>query len=733
MRRRSGDDIGSASHEPRRCAIHIGDACEVRRRSRVRVVMRARASYLSRMPNRLAGESSPYLLQHADNPVEWWPWGEEAFAEARKTGKPVFVSIGYAACHWCHVMAHESFESAETAALMNDLFVNVKVDREERPDVDAIYMNAIQVMGEGGGWPLSAFCTPEGAPYFLGTYFPPTGKYGRPGFPQLLRAMADAWKTKRDQVGENVAAILDGLKHVDDHYRRGASKADPASLQASLIVAAGRALAQKTDPVNGGLGGAPKFPSSSTHDLLGRAGRMPFGGPARTAFVAWAKAMANGGIYDHVGGGFARYAVDATWLVPHFEKMLYDNAQLLRIYADAIAMTGERAPFARVIDETIAWMEREMSDAGGGLWSSLDADSEHEEGKFYVWTPAEIRAVLGAADAIQFEAAYGVTEAGNFEHTGATVLSRVTPIGAPSDEAALALMRSRLFEARAARVRPGTDDKVLAAWNGLAISGLVRAHAVTGSAPAMALALRVADFLARDIVRDGRVARIYKSSGKGGATKPLDGTLDDYAFVAAAFFDLAEATGDPAWWTRGAAIVGEIRARFVEEVGEVLVFFMTAKEDASGLIHRPESSHDGAIPAGAAVAVECLLRLAQVGGDHEAGALAERYLAERLTGPSAAGAFALSRLLAALDLYLHGQVLVVTDGDHRDPLLAAARRAYAPTLQIAGAWASREVLEGKAAAGGRARAFLCRGQSCSPPVETTAELEALLAPAPANP
>jgi uncharacterized protein YyaL (SSP411 family) len=678
------------------------------------------------MSNRLAGESSPYLVQHADNPVDWWPWGEEAFAEAKRTGKPVFVSIGYAACHWCHVMAHESFEDEATAKLMNELFINVKVDREERPDVDAIYMNAIQVMGEGGGWPLSAFCTPEGQPYFLGTYFPPASKYGRPGFPQLLRAMADAWATKRDQVGENVAAIMDGLKHVDDHYRRGATKADVATLNASLLVTAGRQLAQRTDPVNGGLGGAPKFPSSSTHDLLGRTGRLPFGAPARTAFVAWARAMASGGIYDHLGGGFARYAVDAKWLVPHFEKMLYDNAQLLSIYGDAIAVSPDDAPlFTRVIAETVAWMERELGDPDGGLWSSLDADSEGEEGKFYVWTPAEIRAVLGFADAIQFEAAYGVTEGGNFEHTGATVLSRVTPIGAPSDEAALGAMRAKLFEARKARVRPGTDDKVLSGWNGLAISGLLRAWEVTGLPQAYALAVRVGAFLRDKMVEGARVARVWK----GGAKKQLDGTLDDYAFVAAGFFDLAEATGDGAWWQRGVDIVREIRARFVEQVGEATVFYMTSADDVGLLIHRPESSHDGAIPSGAAVAVECLLRVAQVGGDALASALAERYLAERLTGPGAASAFALSRLLGGLDLYLHGQVLVVTEGPNRDALIAAARRAYAPTLMIAGPWASAEVLAGKTSADGRARAFLCRGQSCSAPVDTTAELEALLIPA----
>ena len=537
--------------------------------------------------------------------------------------------------------------------------------------------------------------------------------------------MASAWKGQREQVLENVEAILDGLRHVDEHYRRGAIKADPASLTASLVVSAGRHLAERTDPKHGGLGSAPKFPSSSTHDLLGRAGRLSHGGPARAAFVAWARAMADGGIYDHVGGGFARYSVDAEWLVPHFEKMLYDNAQLLGIYADAVAMTGD-ASLGRIIPETVAWMEREMSDPAGGLWSSLDADSEGEEGKFYVWTPAQVEAVLGPADAIQLEIAYGVTAAGNFEH-GTTVLSRVTPQGDAAAEEALAGMRARLFEARAARVRPGTDDKVLAGWNGLAVTGLLRAWEVTGHAPARALAERVGRFLVEHMIDEGRVRRVWKA---GASAAALDGTLDDYAFCAAAMLDLAEATGDAAWWRRGAELVAAIRARFVERVGEATVFFLTAADAGDALIHRPESSHDGAIPSGAAVAVECLLRLGHVAGDGDALALAERYLAERLTGPGAASAFALSRLLAGLDLYLHGQTLVVTEGEGAARLVAAARRAYAPTLMLAGPWASDDVLAGKTPApDGRARAYLCRGQTCSPPVDTTAELLALLAPA----
>src|SRR5689334_3764116 len=468
------------------------------------------------MTNRLAAESSPYLRQHADNPVDWWPWGEAAFAEAKRLDRPVFVSIGYAACHWCHVMAHESFEDAATAKLMNELFVNVKVDREERPDVDAIYMNAIMVQGEGGGWPLSAFCLPDGRPYFLGTYFPHEPRFGRPSFRDLCGAMADAYRQRRTDAEDNALALVDGLQRIDEHYRRGARGADPAGLTASLLITAGRQLAQRCDPQHGGLGGAPKFPSSSTHDLLARASRLQFGAPAREAFERWARGMAEGGIYDHLGGGFARYSVDAKWLVPHFEKMLYDQAQLLGIYAAAAAMDEPAArteeaqsaepPVAararEVITETVAFLERELSDPGGGLWSSLDADSEGEEGKFYVWTPAELRAALGPTAALVFAHAYGVTDGGNFEH-GTSVLSRVTPRTSPAEEEQLAELRGKLLEVRSRRVRPGTDDKVLAGWNGLAISGLCAAWRATGHAPALALALRVAGFLRDRMVRDG--------------------------------------------------------------------------------------------------------------------------------------------------------------------------------------------------------------------------------------
>ncbi|HEX2686685.1 MAG TPA: thioredoxin domain-containing protein [Kofleriaceae bacterium] len=672
------------------------------------------------MPNRLAAESSPYLRQHADNPVDWWPWSAEAFAEAKRLDKPVFVSIGYAACHWCHVMAHESFENEATAGLMNDRFINIKVDREERPDVDAIFMNAIQVQGEGGGWPLSAFCLPDGRPYLLGTYFPVESRFGRPGFREILEAMSAAYRTQRSDAEDNAFALLDGLQRVDAHYRRGARGAEPSGLSASLVIAAGRQLAERCDPRHGGLGGAPKFPSSTSHDLLARASRFPHGNPAREAFDKWARGMAEGGIYDHLGGGFARYSVDAHWLVPHFEKMLYDQAQLLGIYASVAAMGGALAVRAeQVITETVGLLTRELSDPAGGLWSSLDADSEGEEGKFYVWTPSELGAALGRANALVFAHAYGVTDAGTFEH-GTSVLSRVTPRTSPAEEEHLAELRVKLFAVRARRVRPGTDDKVLAGWNGLAISGLVAAWRATGHALALDLALRVGRFVQGTLVDGDRLARVYHQ----GTTK-LDGTLDDYAFVAAGFFDLAEATGDRTWWDAGARLLGAVRRKFVAEHDGVVVFYLAPADDPL-LVHRPESNQDGAIPSGAAVATQGLLRLGLIAGDAGALALAETYLVQRLTGATEGNAWANAGLLAALDLYLHAKILVVTDGTGRDRLLATARRTYAPTLHIAGPWAEPSILAGKTSAGEVARAFVCTGPTCSPPVTDPGALAALL-------
>ena len=677
------------------------------------------------MPNRLATESSPYLRQHAENPVEWWPWGDAAFAEAKRLNKPVFVSIGYAACHWCHVMAHESFEDADTAKLMNQLYVNIKVDREERPDVDTIFMNAIQVMGEGGGWPLNAFCLPDGRPFFLGTYYPRVPKFGRPGFSDLLTAMHDAFAKRREDAEDNAAQLIDGLQRVDDHYRKGAIGGEAGKLVASLLISAGKQLAERCDPKHGGLGGAPKFPSSSSHDLLARASRFPFGEAARTSFLEWARGMAEGGIYDHLGGGFARYSVDAQWLVPHFEKMLYDQAQLLSIYASAFAMSPDghamKNRSKEVITETIAFLERELSDRDGGLWSSLDADSEGEEGKFYVWTPAETKAALGAMGSVLFNHAYGVHDHGNFED-GRTVLSRITARSSRDEEAQLAELRAKLLAARAARVRPGTDDKVLAAWNGLAITGLLAAWRATGHPPALALALRIAEFLRTKMITGAVIKRVHHE----GVTKDLEGTLDDYAFCADSFQGLAEATGDRAWWDLGAQLCTTIRARFYEERDGVGVFFLSPPDEAL-LVHRPESHHDSAIPAGAAVAVRAFLRLGLVAGDEAALALAEQYLAQRLTGTTGVQPWVTATLVGALDLYLHAKVAVITQGEGREALLAAARRAYAPTLCIAGPWAQASITNAKNPVAGRARAFVCSGPVCSAPTADPAELSLTVA------
>ncbi|HUS33030.1 MAG TPA: hypothetical protein VMZ53_31225, partial [Kofleriaceae bacterium] len=451
------------------------------------------------------------------------------------------------------------------------------------------------------------------------------------------------------------------------------------------------------------------------------AGRFPLGQPAHEAFEKWARGMAEGGIYDHLGGGFARYSVDAKWLVPHFEKMLYDQAQLLGIYATVCAIGGPFATRAgEVLAETVAFLERELSDPQGGLWSSLDADSEGEEGKFYVWTPDEVRAALGPVNALVFCQAYGVTDAGNFEH-GATVLSRVTPRSSPHEEEQLAELRARLFEARGKRVRPGTDDKVLSGWNGLALTGLCAAWRATGHAPALELAKRVGGFLRDHMIRDGRVARVFHE----GKTKELDGTLDDYAFCAQGLLDLAEATGDGAWWKLAEGLLATVRERFVEEDAGVVVFYMSPAGD-SLLVHRPESHHDGAIPSGASIAVQALLRVGLVAGDAAALALAEKYLAQRLASSTQVNAWSTSSLLAALDLYLHVQELVVTDGTGRDALLASAREAYAPTLAVIGPWAQASILDGKTADGDRSRAFVCKGPTCSPPVTEPAELVKLL-------
>jgi uncharacterized protein YyaL (SSP411 family) len=485
--------------------------------------------------NRLAGETSPYLLQHKDNPVHWRPWGEAALAEARATGKPILLSVGYAACHWCHVMAHESFEDEATAAVMNDLFVNIKVDREERPDVDAIYMGALHELGEQGGWPLTMFLTSDAEPFWGGTYFPRDERYGRPAFVRVLNEVARIYRDEQDKVRQNADVLKDRLKP----RARGGAAAPPNEMTLADLA---RRLVQAVDPINGGIRGAPKFPQAQFFNLLWRAGlRYGLANPFEAVNLTLSH-IAQGGIYDHLGGGFARYSVDERWLVPHFEKMLYDNAQLIDAMTEAWRET--KSPlYAQRVAETVGWVLREMtvngtSPDGGGFASSLDADSEGEEGKFYVWSFAEIQHALGERDASVFAEIYDVTAAGNFE--GHTILNRLNAIELrdADTEARLAAMRAKLFERRSSRIRPGFDDKVLADWNGLMIAALANASAAFDRPDWLDAAERAFDFVRLRMTSDGRLLHAWRA----GQAKAL-ASANDYANMIRAALALANVTG----------------------------------------------------------------------------------------------------------------------------------------------------------------------------------------------
>jgi uncharacterized protein YyaL (SSP411 family) len=538
--------------------------------------------------------------------------------------------------------------------------------------------------------------------------------------------MADAYRDQRADVLENVASLAEGLGAYDAYHRRQQGAPDPAQLTASLVIAAGRAIVGRCDRTHGGLAGAPKFPNAPILSALRTAARYPHGAPAAAAASAWFRPMVERGLYDHLGGGWARYCVDATWTVPHFEKMLYDSAQLLRACADELG-AGDiepawRARLGEVVAETVAFLDRELGDPAGGLRASLDADSEGREGAFYVWTPAQLQAALGPVGALQFAAAYGVTDGGNFEH-GASVLTRVSQRGGASDEAALADLRARLLSARAARPRPATDTKVLAAWNGLAIGGLVAAWRATGHEPALALALRVGTFLRAHMI-DEAGASVGRVWAEGALAH--HGTLDDYAQVALAMLDLAEATGDAAWWRVGAALVATIRARFVGEAGGVAVFYLTAAGVDPLLVHRTESHQDGAAPSGASTALLAMARLASAADDDDQRAFVERYLAERLTAGADPGvALTSPGLIVALDELMAARVVVVSEGAGRQALVDAARGARA---HLAGAWSAPSWHQGRGpSADGRAQAYVCQGTTCSLPVQDAAVLGALLA------
>ncbi len=549
--------------------------------------------------NRLASATSPYLLQHADNPVDWWPWGEEAFAEARRRDVPLLISIGYAACHWCHVMAHESFEDPETAELMNAGFVCVKVDREERPDVDAVYMTATQAMTGHGGWPMTVFATPSGRPFYCGTYFPPQSRGGMPSFRSLLDAVGTTWRERRsevEQVGEDIAGKL----------AQTAAPVDGAAPGETALAAAVSVLAHDFDPVHAGFGGAPKFPPSMTLLHLLRHHARTSSPQALDMVRRTCDAMARGGIYDQLAGGFARYAVDATWTVPHFEKMLYDNALLLRVYTLLHKATGSGF-FARVAFQTAKFLIASLRTAEGGFASALDADTEGVEGLTYVWTPQQLREVLGEEDGAWAAQFFHVTEQGTFEH-GASVLEMPAD-PAPDDEPRYHRARITLLEARAERPQPHRDDKVVAAWNGLAVTALVEASLAFELPHLLDAALGAARLLADVHLRDGRLVR----TSRDGVASENPGVLEDYGCVAEGFCVLYSATGDKQWLDRAARLLETVREQFVSAAG-----FHDTAADADALYFRPSDPTDNATPSGSSAAAAGFVAYAVTAGslDH---------------------------------------------------------------------------------------------------------------------
>jgi uncharacterized protein YyaL (SSP411 family) len=676
------------------------------------------------MANRLAQETSPYLLQHADNPVDWYPWGEEALQRARDEGKPIFLSIGYSACHWCHVMAHESFENEQIALILNEHFISVKVDREERPDLDRIYMGAVQAITGGGGWPTSVFATPEGEPFYGGTYYPPTPRHGMPAFPAVLLAIVDAWRNRRQELIAGSARVVEAIQRQSGPL----SQSGDASLQRETLASAFRGLQQRFDQVRGGWGSAPKFPQPMAIEFLLRYHYQTGSDDALRMATQALDAMARGGIYDQLGGGFHRYSVDARWLVPHFEKMLYDNAQLARVYLHAWQVTGDLF-YQAIVRETLDYVAREMTDPAGGFYSTQDADSEGEEGKFFLWMPDEVRNALGDdAQAKVFAVAYGVTDQGNastgsahgFE--GKNILELV---GSMEERAALADVREKLFMVRQHRVPPGRDEKVLTSWNGLMLAAFAEAARALGEVRYRQIAERNARFLLAELRQDGRLWHTWKGGAK------INGYLEDYTHLIDGLIELYQTTFDPRWY--GAA--NDLAEAMIAHFGGDGVFYDTS-DDHETLIVRPRELQDNALPSGNAMAAWILLRLGGL-------AVEPRYveIAHTLLGPMqgllAEYPLGFGQWLCALDYALARtyEVAILGDRDARDTqaMLAAYNGAYRPCQVVAlgpsGAMDVR-LLQNRDQVEGRATAHVCvTGQKqnlCLPPVTEVQEVVALI-------
>ncbi|WP_326566049.1 thioredoxin domain-containing protein [Amycolatopsis rhabdoformis] len=662
------------------------------------------------MANRLADATSPYLLQHAGNPVDWREWGPEALAEARERNVPILLSVGYAACHWCHVMAHESFEDEGTATLMNAHFVNIKVDREERPDIDAVYMAATQAMTGQGGWPMTCFLTPEGEPFHCGTYYPPTPRQGLPSFGQLLVAVSEAWTERPEDLRE-------GAQRLIGHLTERSGPLQASAVDAAALAGAVEKLAAEVDPVHGGFGGAPKFPPSMVLEFLLRHHERTGSAEAFSLASSTADAMARGGIHDQLAGGFARYSVDAEWIVPHFEKMLYDNALLLRVYAH-LARRG--SSFALGVAEGIVrFLETDLRTEQGGFAASLDADTEGVEGLTYVWTPAELREVLGDEDGAWAASVFSVTERGTFEKGSSTLQLP----GDPEDSARYERVRLALLAARASRPQPARDDKVVAAWNGLAITALAEAGVALERPQWIELARRAASLLLDLHVVDGRLRR----SSRDGVVGVPAGVLEDYACLADGLLALHQATGEPRWLDEATRLLDLALKHFAAEAAGA---YHDTADDAETLVQRPSDPTDNASPSGASALAGALLTASALAGHEQAGryrdaadAALQRVglLADR--APRFAGHW-----LAVAEAAQSGPVQVAVVGADRALVTAAAQRIHGGGVVLGGEpnAAGVPLLADRPLVDGGAAAYVCRGYVCDRPVTSVEELLAHL-------
>jgi uncharacterized protein YyaL (SSP411 family) len=679
--------------------------------------------------NNLINETSPYLLQHAHNPVDWYPWGEAALSKALAENKPILLSIGYSACHWCHVMEHESFENEEIARLMNENFVNIKVDREERPDLDQIYMSAVQMMTGQGGWPMTMFLTPEGVPFYGGTYFPPADRYNMPGFPRILASVAEAYRSQPDQVANTATAMLGELRRV------GLAEPSRELLNTEVLDSAWRRIAKNYDSINGGFGGAPKFPPAMNLEFLLQTHHRT-GAPEALAMVSHtARKMAEGGMYDQLGGGFHRYSVDAKWLVPHFEKMLYDNALLSRMYLHTYQVTKNPAA-RRIAEETLDYVVREMTDAGGGFYSSQDADSEGEEGKFFVWTRQEILDVLGELEGSLFCDYFDVSERGNFE--GQNILHITSSIEESADKNKVAVAelqdildrgRQRLFAVREKRIKPGRDEKILTAWNGLMLTSFAEASAILERSDYRAIAEANAHFLLTNLRKDGLLLRTCKD----GEAK-LNAYLEDYACLIAGLISLYEATGELVWIESAISLADKMIEQFWDD-GEG-GFYFTGKSHEQ-LIVRSKEFMDNATPSGNSIAALSLLRLALLTGndDYRRRATAVlRLIADQIRRYPSAFGFALS----ALDFYLGSPLEIVIVGSPEprlDALLKTVWQTFVPNRVIALCQANHEqaaavvpLFADRNTLAKEPTAFVCQANTCGEPAKNPKNLLGQLAP-----